>query len=554
VKEDILSEIARPSLVPPMPKQAIEPRASFLLMFWLSVAVLLTLTRHLAVLGHQFNYTHDWVSAHFSTIARSFVEHGVIALGGVPIQNNSPLGLEPDVYLHWPPLFPITLSLAFRIFGESEATAHGLMFVILAANSLMLFALVRACCGSRAGVFAVFSSLVTPVTAIYGNLVSALHMAILGMLLALLGFIKATRGTRLHRGWVAFGALSLGLAVLASWEPLLACPGLLVVAIWRRCRSQICLALLYFGIGAVTVISVMTIYLLNSPNFFNDLWRTLLFQAGLVPFDAEAYHIHTIINHQEYLMHQPPPLVELLGRFAHRLQTNIGPLAIIAVGWVLITGWLRRHSSSDGSLALLFGGLIAPWLLWFVIMANHAYVHEYEILLVAPAASAALGVSTMTLIDLADAAVKDGKIEESIPEAMRWVALIVLPMVMLLPLIQGVKNQLKDPGSEIWMLAYASDVKAGTDPGAVVMMPYHSMVPVYYSKRHMIRGVANDSIVEKMVERLGQVFPGSRVYLALHPTAIQEFSQSLRRYQLIKQSKNLILLAVPASRTSITGS
>src|SRR5687767_12460629 len=77
------------------------------LIFWSCVAVLLTISAHLIMLPRPFDYHHDWVSAHFSTMARSFAEHGVIALRGVPIQNNPPLGLEPDVYLHWPPLFPI---------------------------------------------------------------------------------------------------------------------------------------------------------------------------------------------------------------------------------------------------------------------------------------------------------------------------------------------------------------------------------------------------------------------------------------------------------------
>src|SRR5262245_53730565 len=98
---------------------SIESRTLALLVFWLSIAVPLTLSNHFASLGEPFDYIHTQNSSHYSLEARSFAKHGVIALGGVPIRNNPPLGLKPDIYTHWPPLFPIVLSVVFRLFGES---------------------------------------------------------------------------------------------------------------------------------------------------------------------------------------------------------------------------------------------------------------------------------------------------------------------------------------------------------------------------------------------------------------------------------------------------
>src|SRR5690242_11259203 len=111
--------------------RVVKPNTRALLVFWMTVTVILTLTSHLVSFGRVFDYRHDWISAHFSTIARSFTDYGVISLRGALIQNNSPLGLDPDVYIHWPPLFPIILSFAFRAFGESESVAHGMMLLIL---------------------------------------------------------------------------------------------------------------------------------------------------------------------------------------------------------------------------------------------------------------------------------------------------------------------------------------------------------------------------------------------------------------------------------------
>jgi hypothetical protein len=83
----------------------------------------------------------------------------------------------------------------------------------------------------------------------------------------------------------------------------------------------------------------------------------------------------------------------------------------------------------------------------------------------------------------------------------------------------------------------------------VVMIPDNSMVPVYYSKRHIIRGVVNDSIVDKIVGQSLGVFPESPVYLALHPEGLQYFSQALQSLDIVKTSPDLVLLKLPMMYT-----
>ncbi|HEY7419623.1 MAG TPA: glycosyltransferase family 39 protein [Ktedonobacteraceae bacterium] len=533
MNEQVSPHIIRRSSIPQMLKWSVDARV--VSVFWASFAVLLTLTGQLIMLDRPFQYDHDWVSAHFSTMARSFVDHGVIALRGVPIQNNPPLGLDPDVYLHWPPLFPIVLSVTFQLFGESESVAHGLMLLILLANGLALFALVNICYGRGAGLFALFAALAMPVTVTYGSLVLHLHMGIFFMLLALLAFLKATLVARVHTGWASFGVLAVALSVLTSWEPLLMGLALLGLAIWQRHQPRIRLALLYCGIGLFVFIAVMGVYLSNSPDLFNDLWHTVLYRTGLVSFNASTFHIHTVTNDELYTTVGQPSLVNKLKWFARELVTHIGPLPIIALGWILSIGWLSGKSESNERSAALFVGLMVPWLSWFVIMSNHAYAHEYQILLAMPAASAAFGVAIVTLP----------------PDIRRFTVLIVAPLVMLLPLTLEVKNRIiDDKHRENSLITYARHIKDNTEPTAVVMIPDNSMVPVYYSKRHMIRGVANDSIVTKVGQELSHLFPGSPVYLALHPDDTREFLQSLQGYQLVKQSKQLTLLRLPALNMS----
>jgi len=162
--------------------------------------------------------------------ARSFAEHGVVALRAVPIANNWPLGSQPEAYLHWPPLFPIVLSLIYRAFGESETATHSLMLCIFVANAWALYWLVKHCIGRLAALVAAFGWLVAPVNGIYAHLAWNLNLALLFTFISLTSFVIASRSDRLHPGWAMLGCFSYALAVLSSWEPVLMCPGLLAAS------------------------------------------------------------------------------------------------------------------------------------------------------------------------------------------------------------------------------------------------------------------------------------------------------------------------------------
>ena len=71
--------------------------------------------------AEQFSYAHAFVSADTATTARTFLREGVIALRGVPVNNNPPIS-SIDFYAHWPPLMTVLLSGCFRVFGPSNET------------------------------------------------------------------------------------------------------------------------------------------------------------------------------------------------------------------------------------------------------------------------------------------------------------------------------------------------------------------------------------------------------------------------------------------------
>src|SRR5271166_1476958 len=174
------------------------PRSICVLLYILCVAAIsLTLAQHVLSLHMPFGF----VSADVSTMARSFVRHGILKLGGVPINNNDPLGNSPAVYIHWPPLLPILLSWLFRLFGESEATGNTLMIVVLFATAAVLYVIARHCLPATGACLAVLFYLTLPVVIDYSPVISQQALAIFFMLLTLLAFLRATSSGSPSRPW-----------------------------------------------------------------------------------------------------------------------------------------------------------------------------------------------------------------------------------------------------------------------------------------------------------------------------------------------------------------
>lgn len=518
-----------------------------LLLFWLGVALFLTLTNNLIWLRQPFTYFHGWHAADQAVAARNFNRQGVIRLRGIPLRNNPPLGNEPDFYIHWPPLAPILLSFVFRIFGESEAAYHGWSIFLLLAFCLTLYALVRTCYGVREAVFAVFVSLTAPVTISYAHLLGNASLTILLMMLSILGFIKASRAEPLHRGWALLGIVSLAIGVWTSWFPLLVAPGLIAISLWQRERSRIRLALVYAVVGAAMVLSIMALYLYNAPGLADDLWHTALSRMGLGSFGPARFRVHSVVEDGLFSNNVVPSPLRILRQYAYNFMAMIGQLPALALAWVLMSGWVSRREKGCEAQALLFCGLLSPWALWFILMRQHAYMHNIAMQLAVPACSAAMGVAVIKL----NGAARNWRVKNFRPA--HALLLIVLPLVMLVPLVSEIdKRRNGPPQEENHWLMFSREIKDATEREAIVLVPPQTMTTIYYSDRHLIRGVGEDATVEKVVERLPELFPGSPVYLALPADYFEstQFSRSAEKYRLVKSTKEMRLYAISNGGTS----
>ena len=496
---------------------------------------------------------HAWASAHHSLIARSFARQGVIASNGLPIQNNPPVGDVPDVYLHWPPLFAMLIAQAFRAFGESEATAHAVA-AMFAATLLIAFTwLARGLLPPRSVWVASLALLTTPVFFCYQDLVEGITLGLSFALLEVLCFVRATQNDAIDWRWGAGSVAAAFLAATTRWEPICVVPGLLAASLWSRSRPRILLsgAVIASSVGALGSIAALY-WVAAPPGLTADLWETALFRAGVGSLSHDP-PIHQLAH--EAFLRMSGSLEPYLRFFLRRsLLDRIGLLpllATIATAAALLTGSIR-----DAARRTIFVALLALPTLWYVAMPVQAFVHDYELLLLAPLSAASTG-ALYAWLDTALA-----KARGSARSVSQAALALTFCIALLLPLVRfhagGSHNEgvigagMNGPWSRHlppdWRLRFSRQIRATTGENAIVMIPFHSMVPVYYSERHLIRGIVNDELVERARREVRSSYRDAPIYLAVLPQFAAAFPQTKRRYPLATRRENFELLDLTTRR------
>lgn len=514
------------------------PRSVSILLYILcGTAIILTLVQHILSSHSPF----DFVSADVSTMARSFARHGVLKLAGVPINNNDPVGSSPAVYVHWPPLLPILLSGLFRLFGESEPTAHVLMAVVLLATAIVIYAIARHFLPAEGACLALIFYLTLPVVVRFSQNVSQQALAIFFMLLALLAFLRATNGGGSSRLWSAIACAAMCLAIWSSWEPIWLPVSLLGVAAWRRHENELRLAKLLCFVSLAAVSIVASIYLIHAPESFVDTMRTVGYRVGI----SQTYSAAPLNRHAP---NAQIGLVRILHNLYGFYPEMLGLAGIAAVAWLVLTIIDRLPSSSINGASTVFAGLLGPWFIWYGTMWNHVGVHKFEMLLAAPGTAVAMAYGATSILNTL----------QTRAERTFWRAtsiVVIVPVLCLVPLASKVRHYvMRDPSRKYfgflpaikrnpslfapdWNVRYANLVHDSTPPGAIVFTPLQSAVPVFYSGRHVVRNVENDADLTQTLQLAQLAFPGAPFFLALPAGETSSFSQSIARSDLVGQTQ-----------------
>jgi hypothetical protein len=496
---------------------------------WVAIAVLLTLAHWWINRRTPFAAPfeeHAWASAHMALLARSFVQLGVVHLRGVPIQNNLPVGLQPDQYVHWPPLYPILLSGVYRLFGESEAVIHGFVALINFCYLVPFYLLIRRCFDRSVAMFSVFALLTMPAFIEYGTLVWTPNAVLAAIATALYCFVMGTEG-ELNWKWISAGAAVLAVGVTLSWEAAPLGIILLLLGMVLRCKKYKVAAAVYTASGLGGVGFVLGLLLASSPEVRKQLWATVRFRMGGA-YRVVEIPIHGWADHSTYIQQAGPghlikALVDVDGGLLG------GVLGLLVTTCLVAWSWSNRKERPTAFLTV--GSLLGIPLIWVLLFPNHVSVHDYQSLIGVPLVSLGLGFVLNALT-------------EQIAGPFPRFAAIAFPLILLFPLVRsdgGAKARKSMPAP---MLDYAREIEDHTPASGIVFSPVESMVPVYYSHRHFIRAVNDDGAFRYLIPKARVVFPADDVYLAVPPANVDQFSCAASHFPVVVQTPNLVLYKV----------
>ena len=313
------------------------------------------------------------------TMAHSFNQLGALHLHFVPIQNNLPLGSDPDVYLHWPPLFPLLLSFVTRILGDHESSARLFALAITLATACVVLAIARRLYGTAHALLSGF--FFSPPTAIYDG-----GRAILDHPLTKIFGIR-------HRPFLPPGKSKYPPAAEQFIQPQQTLrrlsafssssapsPPSWTLALSHSASSShpsTCAAATppvwvvgYLIANVITFIAVHADYILAYPALFRHQFATIAYRAGL-KFDVySSLRLHTIVD----TVHYSTAHFSFLGTYSHILRWlyesfgNFYSLAPFLFLDLLATSPIADKTQQRSTS----WAASAPWLLYYVYRRNDA--------------------------------------------------------------------------------------------------------------------------------------------------------------------------------------
>jgi 4-amino-4-deoxy-L-arabinose transferase-like glycosyltransferase len=508
---------------------------------WTLVAFMLLVAMYARLRNMSFDGDFQgWASASCMTMAHSFELLGPLHTHFVPIQNNLPLGSDPDVYLHWPPLYPLLLSFVLRLFGDQESSGRLFAMAITFASTGIVFLIGRHLYGIQAALLSSFFFLTCRTTYECGRAVLHQPLAMLFGSATVLFFLLAVDekvpipGPASSRSklWALLGLLSTICTMLTAWDPVFIPLGLLIAAIYLHQRKAIRIALLYLVAGVLTFFAVQIDYLIATPDLFKNQFATIAYRAGFKFNGGSSIRLHTIVDRVHYRWQ-----LSAFGSYSHALRFvdhYFNGLTLLAAP-VFLALWLQtRDKRHDAPMVYLLGGFFFPGLLWFVLMRNYVSIHPFALVLFAPFVAIASGFVLEQLWTSLNSLDR---------RPLLWVMLLILPALVLYPFAMYVIDA-QVPFEAAQFQSLSPLIEHSTPPNAVVLSPVESAVPIYYSNRHIVRGIQNDYWLQIAITKARVSFPGSPLYLALQDSDSSDFPKYLPQLKAIAHQGDSTIYAL----------
>lgn len=503
-------------------------------LLWCAIAVMATIALYARTLHNSLDGDFgSSASASCLLMARSFTQMGPIYTHFVPIQNNLPIGSNPDVYLHWPPLYPLALEGFFHTFGDTPIAGRLLGLLIVLAGAAIVALIARTLYSTRVALLSGFFYLTCRATFHGARPLVQQPLAILFGSAAVLFFLLAIKGApqdaanskqgtsgNLHKLYGLAGIVCISLAILSAWDPIFIPFGLLAGAIYGHNRFGIKLGIVYVATAILTFAVVQADYILSYPQLFKNQLSTIAFRMGLVRFDqSSSLSIHSIIYHSDYSGQLS--VFDSLNSVSGFIYDFIGPFALLSV-CILTLIWFRkaglRERNPDSSFGFLLFSLGLPWIAWYLIMRNFVSIHSFALVLAVPFAA----IASARVLDEIWVFLN----EDTEHAPILWIMSTVFPFLIFFPLLTEVRFA-HVPPEPVLFSDLSPLVEQETPQNSVILSPSNSLVPSYYSHRHFVRGIRSDAWLKQAVALAHADFSGSPVFLAVQDADRKDFTELL---------------------------
>jgi len=489
----------------------------------------------LALIKGTFSHEHAWGSLHSTIIARNFADHGIFALRGLPIENNDPLTSELDTYLHWPPFFFYVLGGWIAIFGDSARSIQLFMMMVVFATASTLGLMVRQFGSLAQAVFCGAAFILMPATFRFGLTPQPVSLALLLQALALFFTAGALRDegrpSGSPRAMLFLSSVVFSLAMMASWEAALALPGILVAWLIRQDARILRVLLWWSAACGLGLAMVGILYAASDETFVRELWNAFQLRAGLADYAPLPSRIHLL----EPEVHSTVTLTRL-GDLALRIPEFIHAIAIMGLCVLpfAIFGLGMRPIGSFGTVVVL--SFASVWIGWAVLMKQHFSQHNYQMLIASPVS--AIGISMLMALIADDGA-------RSTPRGLHFrhlLAALALPIGLMIAAVPSFVIFLRwqEP-----LIEFGRDIRHNVPSGALVLTDQISSVPIYYSQRHLLRGIKDEEQVRRRMSDIRRLCTDCPLYLAVPSQSAPKFSGLISGSSSTLHSQNAVIVPLP---------
>lgn len=202
---------------------------------------------------------HDFNGAYWSNVARNWIRYGIIDTKFAQIINYGPLQPQNyEIYAHHPPLLPLLLVVAFRLFGESEAVARYVPLAFSLGTVVFIFMLGRYFWGFFGGLVSAAMLIAVPHFLYFGKMVD--HEALVFFfIMGAAYFYSRWRDSQERSHLVLMSCMLIG-GALSDWPAYYFMAGLFVldIVLERRLRTaMLIIPIIILTSGALFAINII---------------------------------------------------------------------------------------------------------------------------------------------------------------------------------------------------------------------------------------------------------------------------------------------------------